>query len=296
MEFNDLRQSNGFNGRTPEYPPQISDQLARRRRRGWLWAIPAIFVIIAVFAFGAAVYSEISGRDAELKSFLKSAQQGTSGDIIENQLLSGLSGAKISSSSTPGDPASAVTGADAAAGPKDRSRLTAEKSGRPELGNASSSLVIVEFADFQCPVCLKEFPIIREISNRYAKDVRFIFRNYPVIDQNSMMFAEAGMCALEQGKFWPFHDRMYSSQGQIANLEQFKALAVMSGLNWNKLQECVNAEKYKPQIMEDMSDALDLGVRGTPSFFINGKKLEGAVDAAAWESIIVKYKELTKQL
>lgn len=294
MDFNDREQ---FKTQIPpgfslgDYPPM---PLIPKRRYFWLWVILAIIIAIVAISFLIAVYLEVASRDAELRSFLKSAQQETTGSIIENELLSGLAGSAMSASSSDANASSSATAVDLSAGGKDQNRLIAEKPGRPQLGNASSSLVIVEFADFQCQTCLSEFPIIREISNAYAKDILFIFRNYPVIDQNSMMFAQAGLCANEQGKFWPFHDRLYAKQGQLATLEDFKQVAVMSGLDWNKLQACVNTEKYKAQLMEDMSDALDLGVRGTPTFFVNGKKLEGAITKAVWQEIIGKYKELIK--
>ncbi|MFA6525790.1 MAG: thioredoxin domain-containing protein [Candidatus Buchananbacteria bacterium] len=292
MDFNN-QQFNHSASPDPVSNLYASSKIAQKRRIGWLWIILAILAIIIAAVFISAVYAEISNRDAELKNFLKTAQKETSGAIIENELLSGLSG-KINSTSSTADSSVSSTALIDVAGSKDKNRQLAEKSGRPQLGNTSSSLVIVEFADFQCPTCLAEFPIFRAITNKYAKDVLFIFRNYPVIDQNSMMFAEAGLCALEQGKFWPLHDRLYPMQGQISKLDDFKQIALMSGLNWNKLQDCVNKEKYKPQLLEDMSDALDLGVRGTPTFFVNGKKLEGAVTQETWEQIIVKFKELNK--
>lgn len=276
----------------PYVPPQAAMSLPPKKRRlGWLWLFFALVIILSILTFSMVVYTEIAAREAQLKNFLESAQQETSGAIIENQLLGNLAGVGLTGSSTEvtATPTRAVDAA------SDKNRKLAEKFGRPQLGNASSSLVIVEFADFNCSVCLEEFPIIRAITNKYAKDIKFIFRNYPVIDQNSLMLAQAGLCAEEQGKFWPFHDRLYSSQGQIANLDAFKKIVVMSGLNWNKLQDCVNKEKYKPQVMEDMQDAIDLGAQGTPTFFINGKMIAGAIDEKTWEDIIAKYKELTNQ-
>lgn len=279
MDFSDYRQ---LNQPVPAaYPPYLSSRPAKSRWR-WLWISGVALAILAALVLVLAVYSEIAARDAELKNFLKVVQQETSGAIIKDSLLGDLTG--LAATSTSATSTTVVS---------DNNRRLAEKSGRPQLGNVSSSLVIVEFADFDCPVCLKEFPIIRAISNKYAKDILYIFRNYPVIDQNSLMLAQAGLCAHEQGKFWPFHDRLYANQGKITDLEAFKKIAIMSGLNWNKLQQCINTEKYKPQVLEDMQDALDLGAAGTPTFFINGKKLEGAVDEATWESIIAKYKELS---
>jgi len=264
----------------------------KKRRLGWLWLFFTLAIILTILTFSMVVYTEIAAREAQLRSFLESAQQETSGAIIENQLLGNLAGVGLAGSSSTEAAVATVKTVDAAL---DKNRRLAEKSGRPQLGNVSSSLVIVEFADFNCSVCLQEFPIIRAITNKYSKDIRFIFRNYPVIDQNSLMLAQAGLCAEEQGKFWSFHDRLYSSQGQVATLDDFKKVVVMSGLNWNKLQDCVNKEKYKPQVMEDMQDAIDLGAQGTPTFFINGKMIAGAIDEKSWDEIIAKYKELTNQ-
>lgn len=287
MDFNNPQQLNQF--MPSGYPRYVSAKLGRKRKVFWLGGVLAVLAVAAGVVFLVAVYSEIASRDAELKRFLQAAQKETSGAIIENELLSGLSGLAASSTAATDSTSTSLA---AIAGSKDSNRRIAEKSGRPQLGNASSSLVIVEFADFQCSVCLEEFPIIRAISNKYAQDILFIFRNYPVIDDNSMMFAEAGLCAQEQGKFWTFHDRLYANQGKISSLDDFKQIAVKSGLDWNKLQACVNGEKYQAQIMEDMSDALDLGVSGTPTFFVNGTKLAGAVTEETWEQIISKAKEL----
>ncbi|MFA5020453.1 MAG: thioredoxin domain-containing protein [Patescibacteria group bacterium] len=301
MDFNEHQQLNQMIEPVADYPAYPAGSPLFRKNKNWLkWlsVMAAILAILGALVFLFVVYSEVAARDAKLKGLLKSAQQGTSGAIIESQLLGSLMNGRDEASSTIAASATTTTGDPlfgASAGSQDSNRRLAEKSGRPQLGNASSGLVIVEFADFNCSVCLEEFPIIRAISNKYAQDILFIFRNYPVIDQNSLMLAQAGLCAEEQEKFWPFHDRLFSSQGRISSLADFQKIAVMSGLDWNRLQDCINTEKYRPQVMEDMQDALDLGARGTPTFFVNGSKLDGPVSESVWEEIIAKYKELTKQ-
>jgi len=258
----------------------------------WLVLVLVLLIAILLVAFLFALSAEISRRDNELKGVIDRAQKGTSASIITSKLLTGLVDNLASSS-----PATTTVNLNEVAvqtSPKDSMRQLAEKLDRPQLGNASSSLVIVEFADFNCPVCEAEFPIIRTITNKYAKDLLFIFRNYPVINDNSAVLAQASLCANEQGKFWAFHDRLYFSQGKIATNDDFKNLAIMSGLDWTKLQACLNSQKYTKQILDDTSDALDLGVKGTPTFFVNGHKLEGAVTTEVWEQIIAKYKELNK--
>ena len=155
--------------------------------------------------------------------------------------------------------------------------------------------MIVEFGDFECPVCKQAFPAIRTITNKYPNDILFIFRNYPVIDDNSSLLAQAALCAGEQNRYWQLHDRLFMNQDKIASLDGLKALASKAGVNWTALLTCIDSEKYRTQVMTDMSDGLDAGVAGTPTFFINGTKLEGAVPLANWEDIIKKYKDIYKK-
>ena len=178
---------------------------------------------------------------------------------------------------------------------KNATRLMAERMDRPHFGNINAPLVIVEFADFECPICAQAFPAIREISQKYQNDILYIFRQYPIKADNSMLAAQASLCANEQGKFWNLHDRLYINQDNIASDEDFKNVLTASGLDLDQLSTCLSQEKYRTEVLEDMQDALNLDVQGTPTFFINGNKLEGAVPIDQWEQIISKYKELITQ-
>jgi protein-disulfide isomerase len=289
MAFNNYQQV------SPMADLSNTDQTRHRIKKHigrWLGLGLILLVAILVVIFLAAIVAEVAHRDNELKDIIARAQKGTSASIIENKLLTGLAANLASSSqaTTTEMIGKLVT----VSNQKDPNRQLAEKLNRPQLGNVSSSLVIVEFADFECPICLEEFPIIRTITNKYAQDILFIFRQYPVKDDNSGILAQISVCANEQGKFWALHDRLYSNQGKISTTDDLKNLVTMSGVDWTKLEDCVNSQKYYNQILEDMADALDLGVRGTPTFFINGHKLEGAVSNEVWEQIISKYKELNK--
>ena len=170
-------------------------------------------------------------------------------------------------------------------------RLQAEKAGRPALGNPSAGLVIVEFADFECPVCHEEFYQIREFVNRHQDEVYYIYRHYPIIGDNSAYLARASMCAYDQGKFWPLHDKLFLNQGQIESEEAFTNIARQSGVDIAKFSQCMQSDKYGSLIFEDMNDAVNLNVAGTPTFFVNGNKLEGVISLADWEKILEKYKQ-----
>lgn len=193
-----------------------------------------------------------------------------------------------------GQQSSADIGSQLAASAKSQSRQIAEKLDRPSFGNKDAKLVIVEFGDFQCPISQTEFPIIREISNRYQDKILFIYRQFPVINQNSILAAQASLCANEQGKFWAMHDRLFSSTGQELTTEFLSQVAKSSGVDLVKFQSCLSSEKYKNQVTEDALDAELLAVAGTPTFFVNGYKLEGAISKAKWEEILTKAAELLK--
>lgn len=178
---------------------------------------------------------------------------------------------------------------------KSPARLLAEKSGRPYFGNPDAKLVIVEFSDFRCPYSAKEFPIIRSIMNKYKNDIFFISRQYPVISENSMIIAQASLCADEQGKFWQMHDKLFALSDQEISVDALKNVAQGAGLEAKQFNECLSSEKQKTKVQEDYKDGIDLGVAGTPTFFLNGRKIQGVVSADDWERVIEAVKEVANK-
>ncbi|MFA6594107.1 MAG: thioredoxin domain-containing protein [Candidatus Buchananbacteria bacterium] len=279
------------------------------RRRHW-WKIILLGVAsLALLGFFSLVVVEVASRERQLREVLDFAGQAEgektlAGNPLLEQLLDQIpSGVMTQSTATEALFAnivsSTINNATAAAAvsvssstEKDPARQKAEKTDRPYLGNINAKLVIVEFADFQCSVCQEEFSVIRTIANKYEQDILFIFRNYPVKGDDSMILAQAGYCAQEQGKFWPLHDRLFLQQGNFNNEEEFNAIIKASGLNLAKFNNCLTSLKYQSKVIEDIADALDLGARGTPTFYVNGKKLEGAVPLAKWEELIKLYKSI----
>lgn len=175
-------------------------------------------------------------------------------------------------------------------------RQQLEKLDRPLDGNLKSKLVIVEFADFQCPYCTREFPIIREMITKYEDDILYIYRQFPVENENSLIIAHASLCAHDQGKFWQLHDRLYTYHDAVFNDpgSVVPQLAQQSGLNMDDYRSCMSSEKFKAQVLEDADDGVATGVAGTPTFFINGNKIEGVVTTAQWDQIITSALEITK--
>jgi len=142
----------------------------------------------------------------------------------------------------------------------------------PLMGDQKARLVLVEFSDFQCPFCARfvheTFP---EIEKDYIKTgkLKYVFRDFPISSAHKDAFkaALAAGCALDQGKFWEMHDRLFENQTAftVYNLTR-NAEAI--GLNKEKFQKCLNNNEYETEIQNDFADGLKAGVNQTPIFFL----------------------------
>ncbi len=158
----------------------------------------------------------------------------------------------------------------------------------PSIGNKNAPVTIVEFSDFQCPFCSRVVPTVKEIEEKYKGKVRLAFRNFPLpFHDKAQLAAEAGMAANEQGKFWEMHDKMFGNQGALDRpaLEKY---AGEIGLNMDKFKSALDSGKYKASVAADVAYANGLGTGGigTPTFFINGRQIAGAMPFDSFKSII----------
>ncbi len=162
-------------------------------------------------------------------------------------------------------------------------QVNLDLTGAPSLGDANAKVTIVEYADFQCPFCERYFQtnqpsIISDYVNKGK--ARFVWKDYAFLGQESTWAAEAARCANDQGKFWPYHDYLYSHQGSEnsgafskANLKKF---ATAIGLNAAQFNSCLDSDKYLSFIQQESQAAGTVGVTGTPATFINGKMVVDA--------------------
>ncbi len=157
----------------------------------------------------------------------------------------------------------------------------------PALGNPDASIKIVEFSDFQCPFCREAFPIIKELLKKYSDQVYFIYRDFPIdaIHPQARLAAEAGECAQDQGLFWPLHDKMFANQDKLG-LSNILQYAREVGVDMDKFADCLTKERYAKEVEQDLQDGILVGVDGTPTFFVNGNKIEGVIPLSVWEKII----------
>ncbi|MBI2828030.1 MAG: thioredoxin domain-containing protein [Acidobacteria bacterium] len=157
----------------------------------------------------------------------------------------------------------------------------------PALGAANAAVTLVEFSDFQCPFCARVMPTLKRVHGAYGDRVRIVWKDFPLTSIHPQAFkaAEAGQCAREQGKFWEYHDRLFTNQ-QTLDPESLKKHAAESGLDAGKFNACLDAAKYGERVQEQMGVGARLGVSSTPTVFVNGRLVSGAQPYEVFTAII----------
>jgi len=165
-------------------------------------------------------------------------------------------------------------------------RINVKTAGHPEIGPVNAPVTIVEFSDFQCPYCGRAEPTLKQVRAKYGDKIRLIYMDFPLgIHDHAIDAASAGRCAGEQGKFWQLHDLMFADQSKLKP-DDLKADAKKLGLDTAKFNECFDKGKYKSEIEADMQQGHDLGVDGTPAFYVDGRPLQGAQPFERFQSTI----------
>ncbi len=160
----------------------------------------------------------------------------------------------------------------------------AERLVRPEsyvYGNPNGALTVVEFADFECPYCGRAELAAELARRKFAGQIRFVFRHYPIdsIHPQAEKAAEASECAAEQGKFWQAVGKLYEYQNDLSE-PALRRYAAELGLEQRRFDECLASGRMAARVRRDKDDGLAVGVRATPTFFIAGKKFEGPLEPA----------------
>ena len=153
-------------------------------------------------------------------------------------------------------------------------------------GNKNAKITIVEFSDFQCPFCSRVEPTMKQVLDTYGDKVRVVFKHNPLsFHKDAPGASAAALAAGSQGKFWEMHDILFKNQRALQR-DKLEGYAQEIGLNMEKFKADLDGDKFKAQIDADIAQARSLGASGTPTFFINGKKLRGAQPFASFKQII----------
>lgn len=156
----------------------------------------------------------------------------------------------------------------------------------PSLGPADAKVTIVEFTDYQCPFCKRAQQTVDELLKQYQGKVRLIALDFPLDFHNRANFAaRAAHCAAEQGRFWEYHRGLLVEDGDYSDQDMHKRAASL-GLNGQKFGECFASTRYDKKIAESLVSAAYYGVNSTPTFFVNGRKIAGALPLQAFSSLI----------
>lgn len=154
-------------------------------------------------------------------------------------------------------------------------------SGTPAaFGDEKAKVTVVEFSDFECPYCTRAAAVANQIKENYPKNVRFVFRQFPLsFHQNAHLAAQASLAAAAEGKFWEYHDLLFENQKSLdrASLEKY---AEQVGLNMAKFKKALDDGTYKEAVDKDIELGNKVAVSGTPTMFINGKRVGNATDYA----------------
>jgi len=176
----------------------------------------------------------------------------------------------------------------------DPPRQTVATEGSPAKGPANAPIELVVFSDFQCPYCFRAAPTVNQVLSAYGDKIHFVYRHYPLANHpNARPAAEAAACAADQGKFWPFHDRLFQDPSKLGPSE-LKRDAADLGLDTAKFDGCVDSHKLKAIVDADLQAGQEAGVDGTPAFFINGRMVSGAQPFDVFKRIIDEELELKK--
>ncbi|HYP25663.1 MAG TPA: thioredoxin domain-containing protein [Blastocatellia bacterium] len=142
--------------------------------------------------------------------------------------------------------------------------------GQPSKGAENAEVTVVEFTDFQCPMCAKTHPVLDELVKEYNGKVRLVVRDYPLPQhENAFKAAEAAEAAREQGKYWEFVSLMFENQKELG-VVKLKEYATRLGLDRKKFDESLDGGKFAEQVQKDMLEGQKIGVNSTPSVYVNG--------------------------
>ncbi|MCB9748472.1 MAG: thioredoxin domain-containing protein [Myxococcales bacterium] len=153
-------------------------------------------------------------------------------------------------------------------------------------GPADAKVTLVIFSDFQCPFCQRVETTLAEVERRYKADVRLVFRHNPLaFHKDALPAAKAAEAAGRQGKFWEMHDLLFANNRELTQAN-FERWAQQLGLDVSRFKRDMDDGKLAAGIERDQKDATQVGARGTPAFFINGRFLSGAQPFASFEKLI----------
>jgi protein-disulfide isomerase len=166
---------------------------------------------------------------------------------------------------------------------QERAVLTPPVSARDHAaGPEGAAVTLVEYGDYECPHCGRAYPIVKTIQEQLGSRLRFVFRNFPLsqIHPNAQHAAEAAEAAAAQGYFWEMHDALFEHQRALTS-RRLVEYATAIGLDSERFQREISDGTHQARVRDDFRSGVRSGVNGTPTFFVNGVRHDGAWDVEA---------------
>ena len=166
----------------------------------------------------------------------------------------------------------------------------------PFKGPADAPVTIAIFDDYQCPYCARLEPLIEKIVDRFSTEVKLVIKNYPLtnIHKHSFSAAVAALAAARQGKFWEFHSEVFKHYKDLDE-DKINQSAAAVGLNMDQFQKDRKDKALQDMVLADMNNGRQIGVKGTPTIYINGIQMRGRSEAALIEQIQSELKKAGRE-
>lgn len=168
----------------------------------------------------------------------------------------------------------------------DPPRIRMRAANGPSRGPESAPVTLVEFTDFQCPFCSRAAPTLRAVEEKFGQNIRLVFKHYPLpMHKEANRAAEAAVCADEQGRFWEMHDKLFTDPNRLSPMD-IAHYARDVNIDLNQFNDCLASGRAAERVKRDRAEGDEYGVANTPTFFVNGRFLLGAVPLGTLASVI----------
>jgi len=167
----------------------------------------------------------------------------------------------------------------------------------PFMGKKNAQVTIVAYSDYQCPFSKKGAEILKELWDTYGEKVKIVHKDFPLpFHSRSKILAQGALCANDQSNkyFWKFYYKLFEDQ-TIGSKEQLEEISKEIGLDLNKFVKCLDSNKYGSKIENEINEAIKLGIKSTPTFFINGKIINGAHNIDVFKNLVDEEMKLNKK-
>jgi protein-disulfide isomerase len=172
----------------------------------------------------------------------------------------------------------------AAAGAQDAGRFTADPA--MSKGPAAAPVTVFEWSDYECPFCQRAQDVLQRLQVEFPDTVRFVFKDFPLRSHpNALPAALAARCAGAQGRYWEYHDLLFVAQPDLTR-DHLIGYARRLRLDAPAFTECLDTGRFRDAVLAEQREGREAGVRATPTFFINQRKIEGALPIEEFRDVI----------